>query len=356
VSASAGTDAEDFSAASLVAKPTLNRSLTAISLKPQSQDDVAVSYKGRGRGRSRRLAALKRTGSLGSVPLAGADDASAGAALGDSAKVQAAKRPKIHKMSVPYFTIIVTLIDVIMMIWEFVEGHGFASPKLNPMLGPNGVVLLSMGGKWVPAILHAGEWWRFVTSVFLHGGLVHIGLNLLSQTKTLWDLEKVHGTFRIVPIYMISGIGGMVLSAVFLPNQVTVGASGAIFGLEAVLLVDLLKNWTHVKSPRMKLLLVLVSIVIGFGMGLLPSIDNFAHGGGFITGLLAAWVFLPSMHIGGWSVAMRLLQVCVAFPLLVAYFIGFLVPFYRTWHGQSFCSWCHYIACLPVWKTCNGGK
>jgi membrane associated rhomboid family serine protease len=266
------------------------------------------------------------------------------------------KRPKIHKVSIPYFTIIITLIDIIMMIWEFIEGKGFAPPKLNPMLGPNGVVLIKMGGKWVPAILKGGEWWRFFTSMFLHGGLVHILLNLLSQTKVLWDLEKVHGTFRVVPIYILSGAGGMLLSAVFLPNQVTVGASGAIFGFEAVLLVDLIKNWSHVKSPKSKLLLVGVSIIIAFAMGLLPGIDNFAHFGGFVVGLLSAFVFLPSMHIGGWSVGMRLIQVCIALPLLIAYFVGFLVPFYHSFDGKTFCTWCHYIACLPFWKTCNGGS
>jgi membrane associated rhomboid family serine protease len=351
-----------LSAVSLLARgPSLNRTLTAISLRPQSQDDSVLSYKGRGKGRRRRVGQLKRSGSLGSMLFDGDDNGRGpvGVALTQQQSKLAGnyiKRPKIHKVSVPYFTVIVTLLDVILMIWEFIEGRGFAPPKVNPMLGPNGIVLLSMGGKWVPAILKGGEWWRFITSIFLHGGLVHIGLNLLTQTKMLWDLEKVHGTFRIVPIYLLSGIGGMVLSAVFLPNQVTVGASGAIFGFHAVLLVDLLKNWTHVKSPKMKLLMVLISIVIAFAMGLLPGIDNFAHAGGFVVGLLSAFIFLPSMHIGGWSVTMRLLQVCVALPLLIAYFVGFLVPFYRTWNGNSFCSWCHFIACLPFWKTCNGGS
>lgn len=348
-----------MSAASLLSrdpsKPSLNRSLTAVSLR-ESQDDMAVSYKGRGRGRRRFM--LKRTASLSNLQR-DPSQASIQAAPGDGTLAPAgskfAKRPSIHRVSVPYFTIIVTLIDVIVMIWEFIVGHGFAAPKVNPMLGPSATVLLSMGGKWVPLMIHGGEWWRFFSSIFLHAGLVHIGLNLLSQTKMLWDLEKVHGTFRIAPIYILSGAGGMVLSAVFLPNQVTVGASGAIFGFHGVLLVDLIKNWRHVKGPKMKLLMVGVSIVIAFGMGLFPGIDNFAHFGGLVVGLLAAFVFLPSMHIGGWSIGMRLLQVCVALPLLIAYFVGFLVPFYVTWKGNSFCSWCHYIACLPFWKSCNGG-
>lgn len=349
-----GTGEQELSAAGMLTRThKLNRSLTSISLKPQSQDDMVLSYKGRGRGRRRRVAGLKRSGSTGSMLMDGVS--LAGQSSQNLVAGKFAKRPKIHKVSFPYFTIIVTLIDIIMMIWEFVVGRGFAPPKINPMLGPNGTVLLTMGGKWVPAILHGGEWWRFVTSIFLHGGLVHIVLNLLSQTKMLWDLEKVHGTFRIIPIYLLSGAGGMILSAVFLPDQVTVGASGAIFGFHAVLLVDLLKNWTHVKSPKMKLLIIFISIVIAFAMGLLPGVDNFAHFGGFVVGLLAAFIFLPSMHIGGWSITMRLLQVCVAVPLLLAYFIGFLVPFYVTWNGRQFCSWCHYIACLPFWKTCNGG-
>lgn len=351
VTPSGSQHADDFSAANLVAKPAaLNRTLTAISLKPQSQDDMILAYKGRGRGRRRRMGGLRRSGSTGSLS---PGDLSPKALATPTNPIS---RPKIHKVSIPFFTVIITAIDIIMMIWEFVEGKGFASPKLNPMLGPNGIVLLTMGGKWVPSILKAGEWWRFLTSIFLHGGLVHIVLNLLVQTKLLWDMERVHGTFRVVPIYILSGVGGMVLSAVFLPKQVTVGASGAIFGFHAVLLVDLVKNWSQVKSPKMKLLMVGISIVIAFAMGLVPGIDNFAHFGGFIVGLLAAFVFLPSMHIGGWSVGMRLLQVCIALPLLIGYFIGVLVPFYHGLDGSSFCSWCHYIACLPFWKTCNGGQ
>lgn len=349
--AAAATGTDDISVTTLMARPpTLNRSLTAVSLK--AQDDFEVSYKGRGRGRRRGMAKLRKSNSVGTM-----NSLSGGVASVAPTNVPAQymKPPSIHKVSVPYFTIIVTVLDIILMVWEFIEGNGFASPKQNPMLGPNGFVLLTMGGKWVPSILHAGEWWRFWTSCFLHAGLVHIGLNLASQTKVLWDLEKVHGTLRIVPIYLLSGVGGMVLSAVFLPNQVTVGASGAIFGLDSVLLVDLIKNWSLVKKPRRKLLMIFGSLLFSFALGLFPGVDNFAHFGGLVVGLLAAFIFLPSMHIGRWSMGKRLLQVCIALPLLLAYFIGFLSAFYHGLNGNNFCSWCHYIACLPVWSSCNGG-
>lgn len=239
------------------------------------------------------------------------------------------------------------------MIWTFIVGDGFTSPANNPMLGPPVITFINVGGLWVPEILYAGQWWRFISSIFIHAGLIHIGMNLLAQTKLAYDLEKVHGTWRLVPIYFLSGVGGMALSAVFLPDQVTIGASGAIFGLDSLLLIDLIKNWDSLHKRGRKLALIIFAFVISFALGLLPGLNNFAHLGGVIVSILSGIVFLPSMYVGRWSVKRRLIQVGIALPLLIGYFLALFIPFYHGISGQSFCSWCHYFGCLPVWPSCG---
>jgi len=169
-------------------------------------------------------------------------------------------RPSIKMASRPYFIATVSIINVILydftpairlnftnlnslrfrMIWELIVGGGFLSFEENPFFGPSSATLIMFGAKWVDSIKQ-GEWWRFFTAMYLHSGLVHVAFNLMSQLAMGFKLERVHGTFRLMPIYIISGVFGNLISAFFLPQASTVGASGAIFGLYGVLVVDLLK-------------------------------------------------------------------------------------------------------------------
>ena len=71
-----------------------------------------------------------------------------------------------------------------------------------------------------------GEWWRFVTPIFLHVGIGHIVMNLLMQIRVGRSLEISYGALRIAPIYILCGVFGNLLSVIFVPTQVQVGASG----------------------------------------------------------------------------------------------------------------------------------
>lgn len=262
-------------------------------------------------------------------------------------------KPEVRLRSVPYFIITVSIINVMLMIWSVVLGGGFAPPSQNPMLGPDLQTLVEMGGKWVPSILYHGEWWRLFTATYLHGGFIHLLLNLLVQVKVGSDLEREHGTYRIFPIYILSGLSGNLLSALFLPSQVTVGASGAIYGFLGVLIVDLIKNWKKLRSPCKTYIFLCIGNVISLAIGLLPGIDNFAHIGGFVMGIISGVVFLPSMNFGSWSLKTRLIQVCIALPLMVGVFVGMFIPLYHGLDGSEVCGWCKYFNCLPVFDSCR---
>jgi hypothetical protein len=103
---------------------------------------------------------------------------------------------------------------------------------------------------------------------------------------------------RIGGIYIVSGVGGSVLSSLFIQNNISVGASGALFGLLGAMLSELFTNWTIYSNKAAALMTILVVIAINLAIGILPHVDNFAHIGGFLTGILLGFIFLMRPHYG----------------------------------------------------------
>jgi rhomboid protease GluP len=178
--------------------------------------------------------------------------------------------------------------------------------------------LLRFGGESAGNILILGEWWRVVTAMFVHGGLLHLALNMWC----LWNLgmlaEPLMGSFGVVAVYLLTGAAGDLLStfrnfgwplhdpsgAPYYP--VGVGASGAIFGIAGALIVLLKSKRLPVPSEELKKLrrsviyFAAINLVIGFSinagssaMGGSVGIDNMAHVGGFTSGLLFAMPMVP---------------------------------------------------------------
>jgi membrane associated rhomboid family serine protease len=181
-----------------------------------------------------------------------------------------AKAIAVQETHKPYFIILVTVIDLALMIFEIVYNGGFEAFKYNPWLGPSLSTLVDIGAKDANRIL-AGEWWRFFTPIFLHVGVVHIFMNLLMQLRVGRSLEQSYGAMRIAPIYILCGIYGNILSCIFLPTQVQVGASGALFGFLGVLLSDLIQNWSLLQTPGRNLFSLSITIIISLAIGLLPG-------------------------------------------------------------------------------------
>lgn len=147
--------------------------------------------------------------------------------------------------------------------------------------------LIEFGAKFNPLILD-GEWWRIVTSMFLHIGLFHFISNMLFLYYFGSLAEKIYGSFRFFFIYMFAGIGGSVASFAFVLN-LSAGASGALYGLfGAFIYFGLFHKRIFFQTIGRDILMLLgINIVLGF---VLPQLDVTAHMGGLVAGFIAAGI------------------------------------------------------------------
>ena len=158
---------------------------------------------------------------------------------------------------------------------------------------PNDIQLV-WGANFGPATQDK-QWWRLGTALFLHFGAIHLALNSFA----LWDVgqlaERMYGHLRFIGIYIISGLSGNLLSLVIQGNSaVSGGASGAIFGIYAAVLVFLWRERATISAHEFRWLFWGGSAFAVFSIGLgfvIPGIDNAAHIGGFVTGLLTSVIF-----------------------------------------------------------------
>jgi len=155
-------------------------------------------------------------------------------------------------------------------------------------------VLIAFGAKYNPAIL-AGQYWRLVTPIFLHANILHIGLNMLNFLLLGVIVERIFGHLRFILIYLLTGVISILASFTFAPQEISIGASGAIFGLVGAYSAFVL---VHRQAFRYQGLLALgwLVLVIGINLGLgfvIPGVDNYAHVGGLLSGCLLGWFFTP---------------------------------------------------------------
>jgi membrane associated rhomboid family serine protease len=142
-------------------------------------------------------------------------------------------------------------------------------------------------GMWPFGIVIYGEWWRLLTAAFLHGSWLHIAFNMYVLFVLGPTLERVLGHMRFIVLYVVAALGGSVASYAFSdPRTVSVGASGAIFGLMGALIVAGRRMRWDITQV---LILLGINVVIGF---LSPQIDWRAHFGGLVVGALVAAVFV----------------------------------------------------------------
>ncbi len=137
------------------------------------------------------------------------------------------------------------------------------------------------------AIISTGQYWRWVTACFLHGGLMHIGFNMVALYSLGPVTEQLYGRSKFVSIYLLSGIAGYLLSSA--AGETSLGASGAIFGLLGMLFVfGRRQHLLGAGGIRQQALFWLVlNLVFGFAF---PGIDWHAHVGGAIGGIVLSWL------------------------------------------------------------------
>ncbi|XP_039042182.1 RHOMBOID-like protein 4 [Hibiscus syriacus] len=255
-------------------------------------------------------------------------------------------------------------------IADFLGRFSFQPFRENPLLGPSSVTLRKMGALDVNKVVHGDQGWRLITCNWLHGGVFHLLANMLSLLVIGIRLEREFGFILVGLLYIISGFGGSLMSALFLQSNISVGASGALFGLLGSMLSELITNWTIYAHKVASFFTLVIIIAVNLAVGILPHVDNFAHIGGFLTGFLLGFVFFIRPQFGwvsqqyappGYSASPRpkfkkyqcILWAVSLILVIVGLTLG-LVLLLRGVDANDHCSWCHYLSCVPTsrWR-CN---
>ncbi|CAL9769507.1 unnamed protein product [Musa acuminata subsp. burmannicoides] len=249
----------------------------------------------------------------------------------------------------------------------FLGRFAFQPLKENPLFGPSSSTLEKMGALEVHKLVNEHQGWRLLSCIWLHAGLIHVITNMLSLLFVGIQLEREFGFARIGLLYIMSGFGGSLLSSLFTASRISVGASGALFGLLGGMLSELLTNWTIYANKFAALLTLIFIIVINLAVGLLPDVDNFAHIGGFVSGFLLGFMLLIRPQFGWVSrenalpmyhstpvkhkhkIYQYILWITAALLLVVGFTIG-LIMLFRGVNANDYCPWCRYLSCIPTSK------
>jgi rhomboid protease GluP len=165
---------------------------------------------------------------------------------------------------------------------ELVEGGGGGAG-----LAPSGRALIDMGALF-PPLVHAGQWWRLITVMFLHASLLHIALNAWALWLFGQFVETTFGRVKFLAIYFVSGFVASVTSYTFgNPCAVGVGASGAIVGLlGAFIAYNFRRRHLSLSQANLRWAVMIILINVLFGAAI-ANVDNWAHGGGLVGGVIA---------------------------------------------------------------------
>ncbi len=154
-------------------------------------------------------------------------------------------------------------------------------------------------GMKVNELIIAGQYWRLITPMFLHGSILHLGFNMYALYVIGTGLERFYGRYRFLALYLLAGFAGNVSSFLF-SDAPSLGASTAIFGLLGAEGVLFYQN-KEIFGPmaRRSLTNVITIAAINLVIGLSPGIDNWGHLGGLAGGTLFAWFAGPRFERRG---------------------------------------------------------
>lgn len=183
---------------------------------------------------------------------------------------------KIFSFKKPIITYSIIFICVLVFILMYVLGNGSTDNYTLILFGAN-----------LDALTKNGDYYRLFTSMFLHIGIMHLLCNMYSLYIIGKEVENVFGKWKYLVIYILSGIAGSILSLAFNHNTICAGASGAIFGLLGALLYFgyYYRPYLGATLTRSIIPVIAINLIIGF---LDSGIDNSAHIGGLVGGLLVA--------------------------------------------------------------------
>ncbi len=190
-------------------------------------------------------------------------------------------------------THIIAFINVFIAILMFISGVFTERHPLAQTL-----LFLKFGAQYGPAVSQ-GDWFRIFTAMFVHGGILHILFNTYALIYFGSIVENVYGIPRFISFYFTSGIVGNLATQVFYYKSLSVGASGAIFGLIGVLFSAGFRRDTPIFVRPFTGLSLLPIILFNLVYGFIPgsNINNAAHLGGFLTGMLFGYLTTASPYL-----------------------------------------------------------
>lgn len=144
------------------------------------------------------------------------------------------------------------------------------------------------------AFIYGGEYWRLLTGAFLHGFLVHVLLNAYAFYSFGKLFELLTNRAHLPIVFLLSAVTGGLLSVYFLPEGISVGASGGIVGLISYLLIYAFKRRQFVSAEFRKSLLINIGFILMFGLVLYKFVDNWGHIGGLLAGAVYGLIQIPS--------------------------------------------------------------
>jgi membrane associated rhomboid family serine protease len=220
------------------------------------------------------------------------------AAVGQLCPDDARDRPRVRRLSDrgrPVVTLSLLAINTVLLLVEVaLSGNG-----VGGLIEPSTRALCRLGALNAPAVLQDGQYWRLLTVMVLHAGIIHWAFNSYALFIFGPTLEALLGRARFLALYVGCGFAASAASLLFSHTQLGVGASGAIFGLLGALVAFFYRRRDAGGSGMLRNLLLVLALNLFIGTRI-ANVDNVAHIGGFLAGLLAMALleFLPT-RLGG---------------------------------------------------------
>lgn len=194
----------------------------------------------------------------------------------------------------------------------------------NPMFGPPQWRFDELGARNSARIKYDNEWWRLFSAIFLHGGWFHLLGNLVVQLRTALVLECLWGSPIWLLIFVGSGAYASLASSIFLPDHISIGASGALCGVIGAWLPFIVITWNQTlpndrKKRNVELGIVAFGILLLIPTSFAPMVDFAAHLGGLCMGMsLAVVVFAMRLQDVRWRYATLILGIVLVSGLVAS--------------------------------------
>ena len=210
----------------------------------------------------------------------------------DSASAQAGQPVAQGITSAPIYTYILIVSIGAVFVAQVLFGDLFRERSESILSGDMRSALAA--GFVKPYFLRGHEYWRILTGASVHGGLLHVVMNCYAFLMFGRLVELLSNRAHLAIVFLLSCIGGGLLSLYFVPNGISVGASGGIVGLLGYITVYAFRRRRFISAEFRKSLLINIGFLFVFGLVLFNVVDNYGHLGGLIAGAFYGLVQIPS--------------------------------------------------------------